>query len=139
MRLPKRRLAIALIAAMAIAVLVPMTALAEEAETIDIVVAPSTINLNYQGPCITVHTNLHYTAELEANYGWYLEELVEDVEAYDVFADDCENLVAKFNSADVTSQLDPSESLTLTLEGRNRDGVVAYQGSDEVRVIKRGK
>ena len=131
MRLPKRRLTIALIAATAIAVLVPMTALAEEAETIDIVVAPSTINLNYQGPCITVHTNLAYVE----GYAWYLQGVL----AYDVFADDCGDLVAKFDSAAVIAKLTASdEPVTLTLKGES-GGILIYQGSDDVRVINRGK
>ena len=132
MRVPKRRLTIALIAAMAIAVLVPMTALAEEgAETIDIVVAPSTINLNYQGPCITVHTDLSYVD----GYDWYMESVL----AYDVFQDDCGDLVAKFDSAAVMAVLEASdEPVSLTLTGQDGD-MVLYQGTDDVRVIDRGK
>ncbi|MFC2009087.1 hypothetical protein ACFLUT_03435 [Chloroflexota bacterium] len=133
MKIPKRRLTIALIAAMAIAVLVPMTALAEEAETIDIVVAPSTINLNYQGPCVTVHTDLAFSES--GGYVWYLD----GVEAYDTFADDCGDLVAKFDSDAVMAVLEASdEPVTLTLTGQDGD-VVIYQGTDDVRVISRGR
>ena len=137
MRLPKRRLTIALIAAMAIAVLVPMAALADEAETIDVVVAPSTINLNYQGPCVTVHTSLLFIPDFADGeiYSWYLE----GVEAYSVFADDCGDMVAKFDSADVMAALTASdEPVMLTLAGESGD-ILVYQGTDDIRVIARGK
>ncbi len=125
---------IGLVLGLIVLVSVPGVALADDPipTEIDITVAPSTLNLSYQGPCVTVHTNLAYTTELEANYVWTLQ----GVESYAVFPDDCGDLVAKFDVDDIATDLgrltEPT-AVTMTLTGVGNE--VSYAGSDEVRVI----
>ena len=101
----------------------------EDTIDIKIKIAPATLNLEFKGPWITVHTDIDYntvdTTTLELN----------GISAVSTFADDRGNLVAKFKSADV-KDLDfvaPSEA-TLTLTGETNGGI-SFTGSDTIRVI----
>ena len=133
---------IGLVAALIVLVSVPGVALADDAvvSPIDITVAPSTLNLSYQGPCVTVHTNLDYTSALNTEFKWSLN----DAAAYSVFPDDCGDLVAKFHVEDIAAALEdkagPHVTMTLTGVGET----MTYAGSDDIRVInvtgpKKGK
>ena len=107
---------------------VPGVALAADETPIDITVAPSTLNLSYQGPCVTVHTNLAYTDEVEDNFDWCLN----GVDATCIYSDSRGYLVAKFDVATIAAVVAPGD-VTMTLTGEN--GIIAYEGRDEVRVI----
>ena len=98
-----------------------------EQDIINIKIAPATLNLEFKGPWITVHTDIDYdtvdTTTLE----------LDEIPVFLTFADDRGNLVAKFKSADVKAIVVPSEA-TLTLTGETDVGG-SFEGSDTIRVI----
>ncbi len=120
---------IGLVAALMVLVSIPGVALAEDGtEAIDITVAPATLNLSYQGDWVTVHTSLAYTVELEDDFAWCLN----GVDATSIYSDSRGYLVAKFDVAAIAAVVAPGD-VTMTLTGEN--GIVAFVGSDMVRVI----
>ena len=137
----RRTIAVLGVVAAALASLAaPGVLFADEGTTIEleIQIAPSTLNLSYEGKCVTVHTNLTYTSELEDDFDWCLE----GVAAYAVFPDDCGDLVAKFHVDEIAIAIEDDigdvtgpTTVTMTLTGDEKEGDVAYEGSDEVRVI----
>lgn len=100
--------------------------------TIDIQVAPATLNLNAEGKWVTVHTNIPYSdvnrTTLELN----------DIPVARTKADDCGNLVAKFNQEEVGEIVEVGDDVTLTLTGEMNDGT-SFEGTDTIRVINKGK
>ncbi|NOR47200.1 MAG: hypothetical protein GQ533_04030, partial [Methanosarcinaceae archaeon] len=99
----------------------------QETIDIDIKIAPATLNLEFKGPWITIHTDIPYN---EVN-----SDTIElnGIPVFSTFADDRGNLVAKFKSADVKAIVVPSEA-TLTLTGETDVGG-SFEGSDTIRVI----
>ncbi len=99
-----------------------------EPDTIDIQIAPATINLNLEGPLVTVHADIAYnkvdTNTLKLN----------DVPASYTYSDDRGNLVAKFDPTLIRETVDqPEETLTFTgkmLVGSN------FTGEYTIRVIE---
>ena len=98
-----------------------------EQDIINIKIAPATLNLEFKGPWITVHTDIPFsevktdTVELDG------------IPVFSTFADDRGNLVAKFKSADVKAIVATPEA-TLTLTGKTLEGD-SFAGSDTIRVI----
>ncbi|MBN1856482.1 MAG: hypothetical protein JW846_05945 [Dehalococcoidia bacterium] len=128
-----RRLA-GLVLGLIVLISVPGVALADDTvvSPIDITVAPSTLNLSYQGPCVTVHTNLTYTSALETDFAWSLN----GAPSYSVFPDDCGDLVAKFHVEDIAAvfgDISGPTDVTLTLTGAGE--AMTYAGSDDIRII----
>ena len=120
---------IGLVLGLIVLVSVPGVAFAEdEAQSIDITVAPATLNLSYQGDWVTVHTDQTHTAELEDNFDWCLN----GVDATSIYSDSRGYLVAKFEVSAIAAVVAPGD-VTMTLTGENE--IVAYEGSDVVRVI----
>ena len=99
-------------------------------QEIQIQIAPSTLNLTHQGTWVTVHADIAYsivdTATVELN----------GIEVVSTFADDCGNLVAKFNADDVKAILEPG-SAVLTLKGTTKDRV-PFLGEDAIRIVDVG-
>ena len=134
----RRTIAVLGVVAAALASLVaPGVLFADGPTEMDIQIAPSTLNVGYEGNCVTVHTDLTYTAALQADFEWRLEGVL----AYSVFPDDCGNLVAKFHVGEIATAIADdigdvtrSTTITMTLTGEQAD-IVAYEGSDDVRVI----
>ena len=120
---------IGLVATLIVLVSVPGVALADDAvvSPIDITVAPSTLNLSHAGDCVTVHADLAFT--VAEDFDWYLN----DVPANFIFADDCDDLVARFDVDALSITTEPS--FTMTFTGKDALGAVCYEGSDDVRVI----
>ncbi len=131
----RRTIAVLGVVAAALTSLVaPGVLLADKPTEMDIQIAPSTLNLSYEGNCVTVHTDLTYTAALEADFVWSLN----GAPSYAVFPDDCGDLVAKFHVEDIAAvvgEVAGPTTVTMTLTGDEKEGDVAYEGSDEVRVI----
>lgn len=99
---------------------------AQEIE-VTIQVSPSTLVLDGPGKYVTVHADISLSAVDTAK-----PVTLNGVDASSVFADDCGDLVAKFEQAAIENTVDkPSD--TLTLVGTTVDGVT-FSGSDTVMV-----
>ena len=124
-----------LFAILSVALVAPAAMLSADTTEVEIDVAPGTLNLSYNGQWVTVHTDLAYSLDTAA-LSWCLN----GVEAYDVFADDCGNLVAKFDVQGFTvpNVISLGEQL-MTLEGGDSGGTLFYSGSTTIRVIDVGK
>ena len=120
-----------MVAALIVLVSIPGVALADgEAEEIDITVAPSTLNLSYQGDWVTVHTDLAYTDGCDL--AWFLNT----VTATFIYSDSRGDLVAKFEVGAIATTIgDVTEPTTVTMTLRGENEGVVYEGSDVVRVI----
>jgi len=99
-------------------------------EVIDIQVSPSTLNLQFNGEVVTVHTNIAYSlvdAETVSMNGVVIDSWK---------ADNQGNFVAKFVMEEIIGLpgLVVGDFNTLTLEGTKTDGTT-FIGSDEVIVI----
>ena len=103
-----------------------------EQDTIDIKIAPATLNLEFEGPWITVHTNITF-AEVNTSTLELTALEFDSISAVSTFADNRGNLVAKFDSADVKEIVAPPEE-TLVLTGETLEGD-SFTGSDTIRVI----
>jgi len=103
---------------------------AASAGEIAIQVSPSTINLAYQGTRVTVHADIPYGAVLPDSV-----VTLNGIAATSTFADDCGDLVAKFD-VDAVKRIIAPPSADLTLEGIDRTGE-RFSGTDTVRVIDR--
>ncbi|MCD4703265.1 MAG: hypothetical protein K8R64_03040 [Methanosarcinaceae archaeon] len=99
-----------------------------EPDTIDIQIAPATLNLNLEGPMVTVHADIAYskvdTNTLELN----------GVPASDTYSDDRGNLVARFDPTLIRETVDQPEG-TLTFTGKMLVGT-SFTGEETVRVIE---
>ena len=97
---------------------------------IDIDVAPSTLNLAYQGEVVTVHTDIPYSAVVGASV------TMNGIEIAWWKSDDRGFFVAKFNASEVTAKLGSSAGTTVTLmlTGTKTDGTT-FSGTDTIRVI----
>ncbi len=100
------------------------------AAELEIVVAPHTINLQTDDAWVTVHVNIAYV--LVDRSSLTLNGLIVSWTK----ADDCGDLVAKFNADDMEAMLKPG-TVTLTLDGMTISGDT-FWGSDSVRVIDKG-
>ena len=125
----RRTIAVLGVVAAALASLVaPGVLFADDAPTvIDIQIAPSTINLGYEGKSVTVHADLAYA--VASKFDWELN----GVASYFTFADDCGDLVAKFHVGEIAKVVELGD-VTMTLTGED-GSVVIYEGTDDVRVI----
>ena len=101
-------------------------------DTIEIQIAPATLNLEFEGPWITVHTNITF-AEVNTSTLELTALEFDSISAVSTFADNRGNLVAKFDSADVKEIVAPPEE-TLVLTGETLEGD-SFTGSDTIRVI----
>ena len=99
---------------------------ANEGEDFSITISPSTLALNSQSVCVSVHSNIPYgivnTVSLTLN----------GIPAKFTKADACGDLVVKFESADVKDIVEPGQ-VTLTLAGLLKDGT-EFQVSDTITV-----
>ena len=102
------------------------------AETvINVKISPQTVNLQFQGEGVTVHTNIPFSLVVEDSVR--LDGFPADIEKYD----DRGYLVAKFKVAKLSEYLRgflDEGSATLTLSGLTTAGD-SFSGSDTVRVI----
>lgn len=109
-----------------VAGLIAQEAAAEEPITIPIQVSPATIVSSSLGGCVSVHTEIAYSAvdreSIELN----------GLKPYAVKYDARGDLVAKFNLDEVKAIVSPPSTI-LTLTGLTRTGEV-FTGSDEVEV-----
>ena len=129
----RRTIAVLGVVAAALASLVaPGVLFADDAPTvIDIQIAPSTLNLSYEGECVTVHADIPFAQVSSLN--WCLN----GVPAYLIKADACGDLVAKFDVDAIAAGLEPS-NVVMTRTGEEGTSN-AYIGTDEVRVIDKGR
>jgi len=97
------------------------------AETVAIVVSPSTIYMGSLGEVVTVHAEIPYSTVDRATLYF------NGIEVKSTFADSRGDLVVKFNLADVKAKIAPP-SATLTLSGTTKDGV-PFAGTDTIRVV----
>ena len=125
-----------LVSVVALALILGLSAEAGADQTINIAISPQTVNLQFQGEWVTVHTNIAYTLVVPDSVA--LDGFSADIEKYD----DRGYLVAKFKVVKLSEYLRDfleEGSATLTLTG----GIVgggSFSGSDTVRVIdQRGK
>jgi len=98
-----------------------------EDSTIDIDIAPSTLNLAYQGQVVTIHTDIPYNlvagATVELNglpIAWWK-------------SDDRGYFVAKFDVSDVKAIVEPGTAV-LTLTGYTKDGAF-FSGTSTIRIV----
>lgn len=106
------------------------TVRAQDGESVEIQIAPSTLLLNSsQGGSVTVHADIPYSV-VDAT-----SVKLDGIAATSTFADDCGDLVAKFKETEVESGLVVGRA-TLTLTGLTTDGT-AFWGTDTVRVATR--
>ena len=107
---------------------------AEEAR-IDIVISPSTVNLDMKGVWVTVHADIPYSL-----VGHDVLVTLNAVPVKSTFADNRGDLVAKFPVGDVAAILTEyvGEEVELTLSGTAADGTEFY-GTDTIRVIQSSK
>jgi hypothetical protein len=107
------------------AMLVGSTSLAQD---VAIKVSPNVINLAASSTWVTVHTNIPFSS-VDPDQPVTLNS----IPATSCFADDCGNLVAKFDAEVIKAELEVGE-VTLTLTGTTISGGV-FSGSDTVKVI----
>jgi len=109
----------------------PVLCQADEPTIIDIVVSPSTINLDSQGVWVTVHADIPYSWVEGASV------TLDGVPVNFTKADDCGDLVAKFTVESIRAlfpNIDEPVEVNLTLCGDSLYG--PFSGTDTVRVIK---
>ncbi len=94
---------------------------------IDIDIAPSTLNLAYQGEVVTIHTDIAYGIVVGASV------TLNDIPIAWWKSDDRGNFVAKFNSADVKDAVVKGENV-LKLSGTTVYGD-SFSGTGVIRVI----
>ena len=105
----------------------PLTSFCQE--TIEIQVSPSTLNLQFSGQVVTVHTDIAYSL-VDAE-----TVKLNDVEISHWKADNQGNFVAKFLVSDIIGlPLNIGELNDLTLDGVKTDGTT-FTGTDQVMVI----
>ncbi len=128
-----------LVSLVALVLILGSSAEAGAGEIINIAISPQTVNLQFQGEWVTVHTNIPYNFVVLGSVT--LDGFPADIEKYD----DRGYLVAKFKVAKLSEYLRgflDEGSATLTLSGQTT-GPDSFSGSDTVRVIdqrgKRGK
>ncbi len=97
------------------------------AETVAIVVSPSTIYIGSLGGGVTVHAEIPYSTVAGATVS------LNGLPVRATFADNRGDLVAKFDLAQVKDIVAPP-SATLTLTGVTKDGV-PFTGTDTIRVV----
>jgi hypothetical protein len=96
---------------------------------IEIQISPSTLNLEYQGTVVTVHTNIPFSAVEGATV--YLNS----VQIAWWKADNQGNFVAKFKAEEVKGIVEPGDTAILRLTGETTSGDY-FSGIDEIRVIE---
>ncbi len=98
-------------------------------DPLGIAVSPQTLILSMnQGGAVTVHTAVPFSAVDTSSL------TLNGVAAEAAWADNCGNLVARFDEAEIEALVAPPGAV-LTLEGVMKDGDT-FAGSDEVRVIE---
>jgi hypothetical protein len=120
-------------------------------DIIGICIAPATLNLNagvQECDDVIVHADIPYA---EVNESCDTLVLMKSVVVDDVVvmveiatdpaccADDCGNLVARFNQKDVVEDVEVGEVYALTLTGKTNGGTTFTTGTDTIRVINSGK
>lgn len=106
-------------------------------QTVGIAIAPSTINLNSQTECVTVHADIPYNVVVGESV------TLDGLPATGTFADDCGDLVAKFDVAKVKALLadrlgdEKEATVSMTLDGTTTLGS-PFSGTDTVRVVNVG-
>lgn len=106
---------------------------AAEAESIDIVASPHTLNLGSHGNGVTVHTNIAYA---DVN-GSTVTIAVEGAEMpiRSCYSDLCGDLVVKVDRDDVVGAITAaSTEAEFILAGNTNDGAT-FAGNDTIRVI----
>ena len=100
--------------------------------TIDIKVAPNTLNIQSQGTVVTVHTDIAYGAVVGSSV------TLNDIEIESYKADNRGNFVAKFSINAVKELVDEGVlelgTITLTLEGMTTDDK-SFLGSQDITVV----
>ena len=137
----KKSVCILFVAVLCAAILGTGIAFAEDME-IAIRIAPNTLNLdNVVDKCVTVHADIAYITVDDDDANplklWSTDPDDDPVVAYDSFADDRGNLVAKFYREEVAEIVAAGKEVTLTLTGKTTGGDT-FTGSDTIRVIDRG-
>lgn len=108
------------------------------AESVPIVVSPNVINIDSLGGGVTVHAEIPFSIVDVGSISATLDGKAITVQS--AFADNCGDLVVKFDMAEVKGILVDSDgeiisaNPTLVLEGVSDLG--DFSGSDDVRVIK---
>jgi hypothetical protein len=98
---------------------------------INIDIAPSTLNLAYQGSVVTVHTDIAYSSVSGATVE------LDGIEISWWKSDNRGNFVAKFNSEEViklVKSYDLPATVTLKLSGESVDGT--FSGTSTISVIE---
>jgi hypothetical protein len=103
---------------------------ASSSVAVEIMVSPSMIVLKEEGNWVTVHAVLPYSSVEPETVA------LNGVPAALTFADDCGDLVAKFELEDICAIVAPPEA-TLTLTGVTTGGEI-FEGIDTVRVMEKG-
>jgi len=98
-----------------------------EQTEVAIQVSPNVISMASQGDCVTVHTNLRYTAVDGTSID------LNGLAAVSCYADDLGYFVSKFDLAAVKAIVAPPEA-TLVLSGLLKSGE-AFSAADVVRVV----
>ncbi|MBN1569450.1 MAG: hypothetical protein JXA73_16510 [Acidobacteria bacterium] len=98
---------------------------------IAIEIAPSTLNLAYQGQVVTVHTNIDYDLVVGASVK------LNGIEIDWWKSDDRGNFVAKFDVDSVKDIVEPGTA-TLTLTGDTKDGD-HFSGTSTIKIVNVGK
>ena len=109
---------------------------ADQIIEIDIRIAPNTLVLGDAGAAVTVHAAIPYSVVVTNDDDEPIT--LAGVHALYSFADDCGNLVSKFNPDAIKDVVDPPIAM-LILEGMTKDGE-SFIGCDTVEVkVKRRK
>ena len=112
--------------------LVAVTSTVLAADEIDIVVSPNVLNIGSNSLYAHIHADIGYVADADTT----VEVNGTEVQNIDTFADDCGNLVIKFDIGQVKDMMtsDGSDLANFILSYCSSDG--EYIGKDSVPVIR---
>ena len=114
-----------------IALVAVSVGVAAEAESINIVVSPHTLNLESHGSGVTVHTDIAFREVNCSTVTLKVEGAEIPIRSY--YSDLCGDLVVKVDRENVTGVASPDYA-TFTLTGETNDGAT-FAGNDTIRVI----
>lgn len=104
-------------------------------EVVPIVISPNVINIDSQGGGVTVHAEIPYSyVEAGATISTTLDG--EEITSTSAFADNCGDLVLKFDMEVVKDMLEDDIGKNVTLELIVDTFEVVFSGSDDVKVIQ---
>jgi len=114
-----------------LAMAVATTAFAQE-NTLEMVVSPSTLNLESNGGCVTIHAVIGYSAVTSAELWVNGEPILK----FGTFPDSRGELVVRIGLETVKSMVSVGTA-TFDLRVQTQNGT--YSGTDTIRVIDQGK